>query len=310
MLLRAAAQAVVALLASGVLVTRGWWGVFRFWDWAIPFLVFFLALEIALRRAGGGVLRVFGLGAAFALLFEGVYRKSVLDSMGPLDVDIGATAAAMFDWGMLAVMATHLLSVRFKRPPPQERSERAALGLLALLLAVMAVVYSVKTYFGHYIAERMIGPTWLITDILFVFAAVRLARRYLAEEPSEPPRWTYGLGAFVVWSPGSLILSVWKDNFSWPLPVALLLGLAWTAAVALGFRNLWVSRMFVDETPARASPVVLYAIAWRVIGGAALLLAFSPGEFDERVLGAYALLIDIPSRAAFCYAFFTSRLEV
>ncbi len=314
MLSRAAAQAVAALLLSGALVTRGPWGLLRFWDWAVPFLALFLGLELVLRRRQGGAARVFGLGAAFALLYEGVYTKTILDGLGFFGIDVVALAAACFDWGMLAVMASHLLSARFPRREPVDGPDLVAglpaLTALSILGLVMGVIYLIKTYFGYYIAERYIGQTWLLTDILFTGAAFVLARRVLDLDPYEPPTWAYLAGAFLVWMPGNQVLWVWGGEYSWPLPVTILLAGLWAAGSALAFRNLWAGRFAVEETPLRSSPIVMYAIAWRIVGGLAMLAAYAPAIFDDRAATAYSILIDIPSRAVFCYAFLASRLEV
>lgn len=314
MLSRAAVQAVAALLLSGALVTRGPWGLLKFWDWAIPYLALFLSVELALRRRQGGAARVFGLGAAFAFLYEGVYTKTVIDGLGFMGVDTAALAAACFDWGMLAVMAAHILSARFPRRDPVDGPDLIAglpaMGALSFLGLVMGVIYLIKSYFGHYIVERMAGPTWLITDIGFTICAVLLTRRVLDRDPHEPPSWSYLAGGVLVWMPGNQILQTWGEEFSWPMPVTILLSLLWAAGVVLAFRNLWAGRLHVDEAPRRASPALFYAAAWRLVGGAALLAAYAPAIFDERAAAAYAVLIDIPSRAAFCYAFLTSRLDV
>ncbi|MDX6768915.1 MAG: hypothetical protein SF051_05240 [Elusimicrobiota bacterium] len=314
MLPRAVAESVAALLLGGALVTRGPAGLLRFWDWAIPYLVLFLGLEQVLRRRQAGPAMVFGLGAAFGLLFEGVYRKTVLDAMGFLGIDTAALAAALFDWGMLAVLATHLYSTRFPRRSPDEtagqESSLPAAAALSVLGAVMVLVYLVKTWFGHYIAERALGPTWLVTDILFAGGAVLLARRALDADPDEPSGWAYAGGGLVVWMPGVQTLFTWGESFAWPGAVTFLMGLSWTAAVGVGFRNLWAGRFAVYESRVRVSKIALYAAAWRVVGSLALLAAYAPAPFDENAAAAYAVLVDIPSRAAFCYAFLASRLEV
>lgn len=314
MLARAAAHSVIALLLGGALATRGWAGLLSPWDWAVPYLAGFLALEVLLRRSDKNAARVFGLGAAFALLYEGVYGKSVIDGLGFFGVELGAVAAACFDWGMLAVIATHLLSRRF----PRERDAQApgllaslpAGGLLAVLGGLMVVVYLVKTWFGHYIAERGVGPTWLLTDVVFFIGAVALARQVLAREDAAPPLWTYVLCAFAVCAPAMQALFAWSFVFAWPAPLTFMLSAAWLFVCVLGFRNLWVARADVDETPLPGSPFILYAAAWRLVGSAVILMVFQPAFFDERAANSYALLVDLPSRALFAYAFLTSRLDV
>lgn len=312
MIPRAAAEAALALLLGGTLATRGWAGLLRAWDWLVPYLAFFLALELVLRRRAGGAARVLTLGAAFALLFEGVYRKSLLNGLGPLGVDAGALAAACLDWGMLAVMASHLVS----RRRPRREAEPSRLGgvpaaaALAALGACMAAVYLVKTRFGHYVAERMVGPTWLLTDVLFALGAWTLHRRAVERDPAEPPPWHYALCAYAVWAPAAQVLAAWGREFSWPGALTFMLGAAWTAGCGWGFWRLWRWRGAVDETPVRDSRTVLYAAAWRVAGSAAVLAAYHPAVFDERAAAAYAVLVDVPSRLAFSYAYLTARLDV
>jgi len=66
----------------------------------------------------------------------------------------------------------------------------------------------------------------------------------------------------------------------------------------------------VAEEPVKDSSLILYAAAWRVAGSIAIVLAYHPAIFDERAAEAYSVLIDLPSRALFSYAFLTSRLDV
>lgn len=315
MLPRAAAEAVLAFLLGGTLATRGVAGLLRPWDWVVPYLAGFLALELLLRRRGArGAAQVFVLGAAFALVYEGVYAKSVLDGLGVLGAETGAVAAACFDWGMLAVLAAHLVSRRFPRASRREEPGRPGValagGVLIFLAFCMASVYLVKTWFGHYVAERGIGPTWLLTDVLFLAGAWLLGRRALEREDGEPPRWVYALCAFAVCAPAMQTFFTWADTFSWPGPLTFVIGSAWAAACAVGFWNLWRWRGAVDEAPVKDSPLVFYAAAWRVAGSAAVLLAYHPAVFDERAAAAYAVLVDLPSRAMFSYAFLTTRLDV
>lgn len=312
MLPRAAAEAVLALLLGGALATRGLPGLLRPWDYLVPFGALFLSLELVLRRKRPEPARVFLLGCAFACLYEGVYAKSVLDGIGFLGTDTGALAAALFDWGMLAVMACHLVAWRLPRPEDPEAKWRAipAIALLGLIVLAMLVVYLVKTNFGHYIAERTVGPTWLLTDILFAVAAYQLLRRALDRDELDLPAPLYALCGFATFAPGNQVLLEWSQRFRWPAVLTFLLGASWAAGCAWGFWNLWRWRGLVDETPRRGHPFVLYAAAWRVVGSIALVAAYHPGVFDERVASAYALLIDVPTRLAFSYALLSSRLEV
>ncbi len=312
MLPRAAAEAVIALLLGGTLATMGWAGLLRPWDWAVPYLAGFLALELLLNRRGGGAAKVFVLGAAFAFVYEGVYTKSVLDGLGILGIETGALAAACFDWGMLAVMAAHLVSRRFPRSSaePSAAGTVPAAGILGVLVFCMGIVYLVKTAFGHYIAANAVAPSWLVTDILLVAAAWVLGKRALSNEDPVPPRWAYVLCAFAVCAPLMQAFFTWADQFRWPGPLTFMLGAFWVAGCAIGFRNLWQGRHSVDAAPVSGSNLVVYAAVWRIAGSMAILLAYHPAVFDERAAAAYAVLVDLPSRAMFSYAFLTSRLDV
>jgi hypothetical protein len=312
MFLRAAAEAVLALLLGGALATRGLPGLLRPWDYLVPFGALFLCLELILRRKEAGAARVFLCGLAFACVYEGVYTKSVLDGLGILGTDAASLIAALFDWGMMAVMAAHLVASRWPRPQEPESRWRAvpALALLGVILLAMLAVYLVTTAFGHYVAERTIGPTWMLSDILFAVAAYHILRRALDRDEGEFPAAIYALCGFSTWAPGNQILLEWSDRFAWPAVLTFLLCSAWAAGAAWGFYRFWRWRGVVDEKPVRAHRFILYSAAWRVIGSLALLAAYHPGLFDERVASAYAVLIDVPTRLAFSYALLSARLEV
>lgn len=312
MLPRAAAEAAVALLLGGALATGGWAGLASVWGYAVPYGALFLALELLLRKTKANMAMVFTLGMAFACLYEGVYTKAVFDGVGFLGLDTGAAAAALFDWGMLAVMSAHLVSARWKRT--EERRGRLAavpaVAGLGLIVLAMAMVYLVKTGFGHYIVERTLGPTWLLTDALFLAAAAVLLRRGLANEEGGLHGAVYVLCAFASWAPGNEILLVWGERFAWPGILTFLLCASWAVSFAWGFYSLWRWRGVVDETPVSRHPLLLYAAAYRVVGSLALLAAYHPAVFDERTAAAYGLLIDVPTRLAFSYALLGSRLDV
>jgi hypothetical protein len=312
MLPRAAAEAAAALLLGGALATRGWEGLTRFWDYAIPYGALFLCVELILRRKAAGAARVFFLGAAFACVYEGVYTKSVMDGLGFLGTDTAALAAALFDWGMLAVMAAHLLSARWPRPETVRSRWAAApaAAALAALTLVMIVVYLLKTAFGHYVVERAIAPTWLVSDLLFLAGAYQLFRRALDRDEDEFPGWVYALCGFATWAPGNEVLIEWGQRFAWPGVLTFMLCASWASAAAWGFYRLWRWRGVVSEAPVRVHPFVVYAAVWRVVGSIVLLSVYRPGLFDSRVASAYAVLVDLPTRLAFSYALLSSRLDV
>ena len=215
---------------------------------------------------------------------------------------------------MLAVIAAHLVARRRPRRDGEEDPGFLAMlpggSVLLFLGFCMALVYLVKTWFGHYIVERALGPTWLLTDILFCWLAWFIGRHALKADAAEPARWMYLLCAFAVAAPGAQALFTWADRFVWPGPFTFLMVSSWLAVCGWGYWRLWRWRGLVAEEPVKDSSLILYAAAWRVAGSVAIVLAYHPAIFDERAAEAYSLLIDLPSRALFSYAFLTARLDV
>ena len=177
-----------------------------------------------------------------------------------------------------------------------------------------AAVYGVKTALDFYRADRMLGATWLVADILFAGAAWALARRAWSrsEEDREAgrERWIWALAAFAVWLPGARIIA--RACMAVELPGVLLYFFvgAWTAAAGWLFWRLWRERGHGDIFPVSGSRPALAAGAWRAAGALLLVLALGEDLNDVSAAGIFSAAIDWPSRALFAWAFLTSRLKV
>ena len=291
---------LAALLAAAISGDPAAWGASAFgWRLLFPYLCLFLALEAAESRRELGSTGLFLLGAAAGLAHEGVYAKQLQEGTLLLGVDwLGALFAA-FDWGALAVLAT--AASRALLPAGSERRGRAAEAALASALAAAALwSYAVWTVTGRYRFARMLGPTWLLADALFLAAAAWLARRAWTRGAEEPPAWLAPAAAFCAWlGPAQLAI---RAGGGWPALGSLALLAAWTAAFA------WLARRGAARLSAASAARALLAIAAYRAAGALLARAwFGPPEFDVRAPLAFAYLVEVPARAAFFLVFFGRR---
>jgi hypothetical protein len=314
MLVRALAAAALALLISGDVARLGWDAI-GLWHFVFPHLWLFVLLESsrARRRIGDG--EVFLAGASMAMLYGGVYAKDLQYGFHPLGIDWLGALSAVFDGGMTTVLALHVAD----RLRPRGEGETAEMGMLVILFLVFslgaaAAIYGVKTTFNFYRADRMLGPTWLVADILFAGAAWALARRAWrrSEEDAESgrERWVWGLAAFAVWLPEARIIS--RACMAVELPGVLLYFFvgAWTLGAAVIFWRLWTERGHGDLSPVLGSRPASAAAVWRAAGALILVLALGADLNDARGAGIFSAAIDWPSRALFAWAFLTSRLRV
>jgi hypothetical protein len=314
MLSRALAAAALALLISGDVARLGW-DATGLWHFVFPYVWLFVLLESsrARRRLEDG--EIFLAGASMAMLYGGVYAKDLQYGFHPLGIDwLGALGAA-FDGGMTAVLSLHVAD----RLSPRGDAEPAEMSMLAIIFLVFglgaaAAVYGVKTAFNFYRADRMLGPAWLLADILFLAAAWALARRARdrSEEASEPGRedWVWGLAAFSVWLPGARIIA--RACAAVELPGALLYFFvgAWTLGAGGLFWRLWRERGHADGHPVTGSRPASAAALWRAAGALILVAAYGADLNDASAAGVFSAAIDWPSRALFAWAFLTSRLKV
>ncbi len=314
MFARALAAAALALLISGDVARLGWDAAGP-WHLVFPYLWLFVLLEggRARRRIEDG--EVFLAGAAMAMLYGGVYAKDLQHGFHPLGIDwLGALCAA-FDGGMTTVLALHV-AVRFRPRGEVEPKEMGMLPIIFLIFCFAAAVsvYGVKTAFNFYRADRMLGPAWLIADILFVFVAWTLARRARArsEEDAETGResWVWSLAAFAVWLPGARFIA--RACAASGLPGAFFyfsVG-AWTVVLAGLCRRLRAALPTDLGSPKARSGAALAAVLWRAAGALILAVCLGADRGDARAAGLFSAMIDWPSRALFAWVFLTARLKV
>ncbi len=314
--LRAPLAAVLALWLSGDLAARGAPALWDIGRWLLPFLFLFTLFERLRRTRRLLDDEAFLLGAAAGLVYEGVYAKNLQDGLLFLGIDwLGAVSAA-FDGGLVAVLALHALDARWPRPEgPDGPGGPSSLAEPAVLFGVPAFAlagWAVDAYTGRARFERLLGPTWLLADLLFLAAAAALTRRALAraEEPEPPPRdaglWL--LAAFCAWlSPAQFFARL---GGAWRSPLSMLYLLAWTGAFGWWSRMLWYERGHMDPLPVRASRSLLRLAAWRLLGAVVVVFAFGPASADDAAVSAHAFLVDMPVRVLFLSLFFGARYRV
>ncbi len=207
---RALAAAALALLISGDVARMGWDAV-GLWHFVFPYLWLFVLLEAshALRRIEDGT--VFLAGAAMVMLYGGVYAKDLQHGLHPFGLYWLGSLSSIFDGGMTTVLALHVADRLVPRPEENRVVSFFTLVFLVFVLGAATAVYGVKTAFNFYRADRMLGPTWLVADILFISAAWVLARRAWSRsgEEAESGResWVWSLAAFAVWLPGARFIA-------------------------------------------------------------------------------------------------------
>ncbi len=310
MLPRAAVAAALALLISGDVARLGWEAI-GLWRFLFPFLSLFLFIEIvrARRRVEDG--EVFLLGAAAALLYAGVYTKSLQHGLQPLGVYWMRVVEVAFDGGMTAVLSLQVLA--FARPRAKTKIPNAFLFLgLAAILAGAACVYAIKTSFNFYQGETLMRST-LFGDVLFIMLAGALIRR--AKKQSEASSssgrepWIFALAAVVVWLPGGrFIAHLCLISGLRELGLYTAVGI-WTVGIVVSFRKLWLEPRETD-IPAVHSREAAGVAMWRACGTILLVLIIGSMQTDGRAEGMLAVLIDLPTRAVFAFIFAKYRLKV
>ena len=314
--LRAPLAALLALWLSGGLAARGMSGLWDLGRWLWPFLFQFVLFE-RLRR-GRRLLddEAFLIGAAVGLLYEGAYAKNLQDGLFFLGVNwLGAVSAA-FDGGLVAVLALHALDARAPRPEedaaPSGLAAAAELGVLGFVPAFALLSWALDARSGRTVLARMLGPSWLLADLLFAGAAVLLVRRALvraaAEEPLPRDRGLWLLAGFCAWlTPAQF---VGRLGGEWLSPLSTLYLLGWSAAFGVWARMLWRERGHMDPSPRRSAAPLLRIALWRLLGSAAVVMLFGSGAEDPRAAAAYAFLVDLPVRLLFFSTFFAGRFAV
>src|SRR5262249_30574153 len=155
--------------------------------------------------------------------------------------------------------------------------------------------------------QLLLGSSWPLADAAFVLAAAALVRlalkRAAAVEEPERERGLWALAALAAWLPGARLASR-VGGFPWYSFGSLLLLALWTAAFALGVRELWNRRGSVAPEPARASRAILVLAAWRLIASVLLLSAWGTVSDDLRVVSGFEVFAQLPARLAFAAIFF------
>lgn len=314
MLARSAVAAVLALLISGDVARLGW-DAFGPWHFIFPYLWLFILLSAgrARRRIEDG--EVFLAGAAMAMLYGGVYAKDLQHGFHPFGIDWLGSLSAIFDGGMTTVLALHLTDrIRPRGGEEPEDMGVATFGFLVFVLGADIVIYGIKTSFDYYRAERMLGPTWLVADLLFIGAAWALARcawRRSGEEPEEGREpWVWGLAAFAAWLPGARIIAHVCTAIELPGVLLYFFVGAWTLGAGVVVWRLWRERGHADLMPVSGSRLAQLAALWRAAGALLLVAAFGADLNEAGAAGVFSAAIDWPSRALFAWVFLTSRLKV
>jgi hypothetical protein len=310
---RAPLAAAVAFLIGGDLAARGPGALLDVWRYLFPYLWMFLAFEALRRKRRLLDEEAFLLGAAVGLLHDGALTKILQDGVLFLNVNWLSALTACFDWGLLTVVALHVADAALPRPaeesaaPPLRGPELAA---LVLLPGIALLLYLFDAVVGRARFERMLGPSWLLADLLFAGAAAALASRALSRAASDEPgprgRGLWALAAFCAWLPGAQLAARAGGGgfFSWFYLVV------WTGGLGFWARKLWLGRGVIGDAPRRDALPILVIAAWRLAGAALIGLTLGPLESDGRGAAAFAFLVDLPTRLIFLSVFFSARLAV
>jgi hypothetical protein len=313
---RAPLAAAVAFLIGGDLAAKGLDGLLDPWRFLFPYLLLFLAFEAARRRRRLLDAEAFLLGAAAGLISDGVLAKTLQDGAFFLGINWLGSVVSVFDWGMVAVVALHVVDAWLPRREDESTSP-AGPGLLALaalvfIPAAALTLYLFDVWVGRTRFQRMLGPSWLLADGLFAAAALALARRAAARaeaaEPEERDGWLWALAALCAWLPGAQLFA--RAGGEWPNLLSGMYVAAWTAGFGAWTWRLWRERGHAAWEPKRAVRPILALAAWRLLGAALLCMILGPMETDGRGAAAYTFFIDLPSRLIFLSLFFSSRLAV
>ena len=313
---RAPLAAAVAFLIGGDLAVRGPGGLLDLWRYLFPYLWLFLAFEAARRRRRLLDAEAFLLGAAMGLAHDGIFTKTLQDGIFFLGVNWLSVLAAAFDWGMVTVVALHVADAYQPRPEDEASSSESSglfeLVALVFLPAAALSMYLFDAWVGRLRFQRMLGPSWLLADLLFAAAALALLRRAAVRsetsEPEERDAWVWALAALCGWLPGAQLFA--RAGGEWPNLLSAMYVAAWTAGFGAWTWRLWRELGHAAWEPRRAARPILALAAWRLIGAALLCLILGPMETDGRSASAFGFLVDLPTRLVFLSLFFSSRLAV
>ena len=314
--LRAPLAAAVAFLIGGELMAGGPSGLLDPWRFLFPYLWLFLVFAAARRRRRLLDEEAFLIGAAVGLIADGILAKTLQDGLFFLNVNWIGALASVFDWGVIAVVSLHVTDALFPRPQekpaPAEAAGALELAALVFIPAAALAMYLFDVWVGRTRFQRMLGPAWLLADLLFAGAAAALVRRAAArseaEEPEERDGWLWALAALCGWLPGAQLFA--RAGGEWPNLLSAMYVAAWTAGFGAWIWRLRRERGHAAWEPRRAVRPILALAAWRLLGAALLCLALGPVDSDPRSAAAFGFLVDLPTRIVFLTIFFSSRLAV
>jgi hypothetical protein len=311
--LRAPLAAAVAFLIGGALLASGPSGLLDPWRFLFPYLWLFLAFEAARRRRRLLDAEAFLIGAAVGLVSDGILAKTLQDGVFFLGVDFLGALASIFDWGMIAVVALHVADACRPRVEDEAPSS-GVLELVALVFipAAALAAYLFDVWVGRTRFQRMLGPAWLLADLLFAAAAWALVRRAVVQsesaEPEERDVRLWALAAFSAWLPGAQLFA--RAGGGWPSLLGAMYAAAWTAGFGAWMRRLWLERGHAAWEPRHAVRPILALAAWRLLGALLIYFVLGPVDSEPRGAAAFGFLVDLPSRLVFLTIFFSSRLAV
>lgn len=313
---RAPLAAAVAFLIGGDLAARGPDGLFDPWRFLFPYLWLFLVFEAARRRRRLLDTEAFLVGAAIGLVADGILSKTLQDGLFFLGINWLSSLAAAFDWGMVTVVALHAADAYHPRledeSPSSPSSGLFELVALVFLPAAALAMYLFDAWVGRTRFQRMLGPAWLLADLLFAAAALALLRRAAvrseAGEPEERDAWLWALAALCGWLPGAQLFA--RAGGEWPNLLSAMYVAAWTAGFGAWTWRLWRERGHASWEPRRAVRPILALAAWRLVGAALICAFLGSMEADGRAASVYGFLVDLPTRLLFITYFFSVRLAV
>jgi hypothetical protein len=307
--------AAVALLIGGDLAARGPGALLDVWRFLFPYLWLFLAFEALRRRRRLLDEEAFLIGAAVGLAHDGILVKILQDGIFFLGINWLSALTACFDWGMVTVVALHAADALLPRPAESEPAAAPGtleLAALVFLPAGAFMMYAYDALVGRARFERMLGPAWLLADLLFAAAAAALVRRALARseavEPEGRERWLWALGVFCAWLPGAQLAA--RAGGPELSLISFVYAAAWTGLVGAWTWRLWRERGRADWSPRRAARPLLGLAAWRLAGSLLAWLIFGALENGGRGASVFAFFVDLPTRLVFLSLFFSSRLAV
>lgn len=289
------------------------------WLLLFPYLFLFLIADGLIGKHRLSDAQVFLLGSAFSLLYLGVYTKEMQSGLALSGIDWVAVMGGPLEWGMRLVLWFHCLSALFARREEPLESNWAVGVVVGLIGALAVFILLFKSYFGYYQAERLLGALWPMTDVFLLglawllWSRLRLSIARAARSSTyryQNPLWVWVVAASGLWLLGSGLLARLAEGFELPPPLFYSVQAAWSLGLGVFGYTSWRDRAAFDDAPKRRSSALLAAAGLRILGTLVLLKLFGAASENPRAGFWGSLLVDLPSKLLFYYAFLTSRLEV